>query len=128
MIICNDCKQPTSISHCFKEDGKWIEVCTECWKKREAKRIEGALETVNHPSDFRTWKMDDMSEAFWMHLARYKKKPNRKSLDVMNQAFLWACHADHGLSNSFYHALKWCGIDLHTEQGRKDLPDTDKEG
>lgn len=32
------------------------------------------------------------------------------------RALSWACHDNHGISNSFYHALKWAGIDLYTEQ------------
>lgn len=111
---------------------KWIDgnpfiICDECQKKEKAEKIERDLEAVKNPEDFKTWKKADMSEAFWVHLGRYKKKPNKRSLEVMYVALLWAYHDDHGLSNSFSHALKWCGIDLFAEQQRKDLPETDKD-
>lgn len=126
MDICKDCKQPTNGICCsIQEDGKFVRICWDCWEKREKKRVEAALETVKHPSDFRTWDMHDMSDAFWEHLGRYKKKPNKKSLEIMRLALLWAYHADRGLSSSFTHALKWCGIDTFEEQRRKDLPETD---
>lgn len=124
---CNFCgTYANSFSRVYVNDKPLI-MCTECRKKKRIENIENDLKGVTEPYHFRGWKKEDMSEAFWLHLGRYKKKPNRKSLDIMYIALLWAYHDDHGLSNSFTHALKWCGIDLFTEKCRRDLPETDME-
>jgi hypothetical protein len=34
----------------------------------------------------------------------------------MRNAYSWAMHADHGLSNSFHNALKWAKIDIWKEK------------
>lgn len=31
-------------------------------------------------------------------------------------SYAWACHDNHGLSNSFKNAMKWAGVDLRKEQ------------
>ena len=111
----------------ISENGQSRIVCTDCVRKLKASKIERDLKAVKEPKDFATWAKADMSEAFWVHLGRYKKKPNKRSLEIMYVALLWAYHDDHGLSNSFNHALKWCGISIHREQMRNDLPETDKE-
>lgn len=122
-MICDLCKKPSWSGYCIIYDGKSVTVCGECNDKIERDRIDEKLKDVTEACDFKNWKMRDMSEAFWMHLARYKKCPNRKSLQIMNRALLWAVHADHGLSNSFYHALDWVGLNLHKELKREDLPE-----
>ena len=66
--------------------------------------------TVIEAADFKTWKMKDMSELFWTHLGIYVKEPNKESARLMICALDWAVHADHGLFNSFTHALKWAKI------------------
>lgn len=98
-------------------------VCVECYEKLKKAKILLAGNNIRQASDFKEWESQDMSELFWLHLGIYQKRPNQKSLSIMYSAFLWACHADHGLSNSFNNALKWCKIDLFTEQQRKDLPE-----
>lgn len=123
-MICPMCKKETSISSSAKIDGNFVSLCLECSKKHHYATIETNLESVEHPSHFRDWDMGDMSDAFWMHLGKYKNHPNKRSLTIMRLAFLWACHADHGLSSSFHHALEWCGIDLNKERKRTDLPET----
>lgn len=119
---CVYCGKGTYTSIFVKDLGKYAPVCTECRDRMERERIDQALTDVKSASDFSTWKMSDMSEAFWTHLIRYQKHPNKRSLGVIQMAFLWACHADHGLSNSFSHAMKWCDIDL-SEERRKTLPE-----
>lgn len=102
-------------------------ICRICREKFKQEMIEENLKTVRKAVDFKEWKKADMSDAFWSHLGRYVKRPNQRSLSVMNMAYLWACHDDHGLANSFSHALKWCGIDLCDELDRNDLPASDED-
>ena len=120
---CELCNKQINIAYMKKVNGKIIHLCNECSDKLHYESIERELESVENPRDFKDWDNGDMSDAFWLHLGKYKKRPNRKSLSVMKLAFLWACHADHGLSSSFYHAFKWCGIDLFAELDRTDLPE-----
>ena len=122
--ICG--RVPMSFSREYEND-RYIIVCNDCRKRRQQEKLEKDLESVHEPVHFRGWEKRDMSEAFWVHLGRYKNCPNKRSLEIMYLAILWAHHDDHGLSNSFHHALKWCDIDIFTEQQRKDLPETDKE-
>lgn len=122
-MICHMCKQETNISSVTKIDGSFVNLCPECSKKHHYTTIETNLESVKEPRNFKDWDMGDMSDAFWMHLGKYKNHPNKRSLTIMRLAFLWACHADHGLSSSFHHALDWCGIDLYAEIKRTDLPE-----
>lgn len=104
-------------------DGNDVWVCDDCKTKFDHDEIEKRLGSVEKACDFKDWKSSDMSEAFWIHLGKYQKHPNRYSLTIMLRAFTWACHADHGLSNSFSNAMKWCGIDWVKEKNRKDLPE-----
>lgn len=126
---CVYCGGETYTMIFVKDDGDpkggYKPVCTDCAKRIRSEKIEAELKNVHRASDFSSWKKEDMSEAFWMHLIRFQKCPNKHSLSVMKTAFHWACHADHGLSNSFSNALNWCGIDLF-EQSIKDLPFTDE--
>lgn len=122
-MICPMCKKETSISSHEKIDGNYVSICIECSKKHHDATIEKRLESVERAHHFKDWDGRDLSDAFWMHLGKYKNYPNRRSLDIMRSALLWACHADHGLSSSFHHALKWCGIDLYAEIERTDLPE-----
>lgn len=85
--------------------------------------IEDRLECITKSSDFKSWSKEDFSESFWIILAHYQKHPNRKDLNMLWTIFCWACHDDHGLSNSFRHALQWCKIDLNVESDREDLPE-----
>jgi hypothetical protein len=117
------CKKEVNISSYKEVDGKYVTLCLECSKKHHYEIIERNLEAVEKPYHFKEWDHGDMSDAFWLHLGIYKKRPNKKSLSVMKNAWYWACHASHGLSSSFTHALKWCGIDLFTELERTDLPE-----
>lgn len=67
---------------------------------------------------FSEWSDRDLSDAFWGALESYQKKPNLESFKIMQYAFNWACHANHGLSHSFSHAWKLVGFDL-VDEGMK---------
>ena len=45
---------------------------------------------------FSEWRHGDMSELFWMHLGKYVKVPNERSVTLMLMAFRWACHDNQG--------------------------------
>lgn len=106
-----------------KVNGKYETACWDCYKKHKNDMLEERLKSVNHAADFKDWKMCDMSEMFWVHLGKYKTHPNKRSLDIIHLAYCWACHEDHGLSNSFCHALEWCNLKFYDEFKRTDLPD-----
>lgn len=123
MEKCEFCGRPAGGREFVKNIERRAWVCRDCYKKQEALRISRQLETVNHAVDFKPWEKRDMSEAFWMHLGIYVKRPNQRSLSVINAAYLWAVHDDKGLANSFHHAMQWAKIDLFAEQERTDLPE-----
>lgn len=123
MDNCVYCGAQSYSSSYVKEMGGYVVLCKLCRKKLKQKDIEEKLKDVSRASDFKSWSKEDMSEAFWIHLGKYQKAPNRESLVVMYRALLWAHHDDHGLSNSFSHALEWCGINIDVEWERKDLPE-----
>lgn len=122
MMECIYCGAETNSMVFIQEHGAYGAVCHDCARRKRKERIEESLGNVENASDFSSWKKEDMSEAFWIHLIEYQKCPNKHSLNVMQTAFLWACHDDHGLSNSFAHALDWCGIDFFEER-LKELPE-----
>lgn len=100
-----------------------VSMCETCKTKHDKDLIEKRLVQVESARDFKEWSSEDMSEAFWIHLGKYQKRPNKYSLSIMIRAFTWACHADHGLSNSFDNAMRWCGIDWANEKNRTDIPE-----
>lgn len=110
MESCIKCGEPTNTIW-----GKNGYLCDNCRRKMDEDRIIEKSKDVMKPSDFKEWESRDMSELFWIHLGKYVKEPNRESLAYMEMAYSWACHDNHGLSNSFRHALKWAGIDLWNE-------------
>ena len=122
-MYCDYCGEYSGVCSSYNIDGVWRHVCNKCMEKLNQDRIENGLKAVERPSDFVSWSMRDLSEAFWIHLGRYKNHPNKYSLSIINMAFRWACHEDHGLSNSFKHAMDWCEIDLFNELQRTDLPE-----
>ena len=123
MSKCDMCNKETWSRISADVNGKHMMLCSECHEKNHYATIETNLQSVEKPYHFKDWDHGDMSDAFWLHLGIYNKRPNKKSLSVMTNAWYWACHASHGLSSSFSHALKWCGIDLFAELERKDLPE-----
>lgn len=112
-MICVDCGGQTCTSY-----GKYggAALCSNCYQKRYQSELNERSNCVNEPSDLSTWKSTDMSELFWMHLGKYVKDPNERSLVIMSMAYRWACHDNHGLANSFSNAMKWVGINLLTEE------------
>ena len=123
MAKCDMCKCETNNRIWETINGKAIGLCWNCHEKHHYETIETNLKSVEKPYHFKEWDHGDMSDAFWLHLGKYKKHPNKKSLSVMLNAWHWACHDSHGLSSSFKHALKWCGIDIYVEAERTDLPE-----
>lgn len=123
MDSCYFCDGKANTIKYVKFLGEFVLICNECYDKMWHQDIEAELEKVKNTEDFQRWNMNDMSEAFWTHLAKYQKTPNRYSLSVMKKALHWASHEGHGLSNSFNNALKWCKIDIYKEAKRDDLPD-----
>lgn len=121
---CEFCGGYTCTSTYVKKVGKSVPICDNCEDRFKQEEIAGKLENVQKTENFSSWSKKDLSEAFWLHLGIYKKCPNRRSLRIIEMAFHWACHDDHGLANSFNHAMKWCGLDLYTEFERTDLPAT----
>ena len=111
---CSDCGKVVSTSTII--DGQTV--CTECSKKRRQANIIAKSASVKMASDFKSWKGHELSDLFWIHLGKYTKAPNEESWRFIRMALLWACHADHGLSSSFHHALTWAGLDLYTETER----------
>lgn len=92
-------------------------VCsTTCYDRLRESKLEAEAKVVKEPSSFKEWESQDMSEIFWIHLGKYVKYPNKYSLSLMRNAYCWAMHADHGLSNSFRNALKWANINLWREK------------
>lgn len=82
-------------------------VCMECYKKVTSERLINKGNNIKESSDFRNWSGDDLSELFWLHIGIFKKYPNRRSLSIMRMVFNWSAHANHTLSNTIQHALKW---------------------
>lgn len=119
---CYYCKTPNTTTSVIV-NGKREHVCWKCYKEHKSDDLEKRLNSINKTSDFKDWEMRDMSEAFWIHLGKYQKNPNKKSLGIITMAYGWACHADHGLSNSFRHALDWCSLNISMESKRTDLPE-----
>ena len=124
MKYCEDCGKPTSTSW---GDYDGAALCWECYKKRNQAKIIENSKSVKSCSDFKSWDHGDLSELFWIHLGIYVKFPNKYSLSVMRKAEMWAHHDSHALSNAFYNALKWCGLNLYKESKRTDLPDKPPE-
>lgn len=116
MDRCVDCGSYANTLIKDKGLDKYVYLCDKCIKERDQARIIDKSKTIVKCSDFKEWSGHDMSELFWIHLGRYVKEPNPESVTMMEMALRWACHADHGMSNNFYNALKWVGIDLYEEE------------
>ena len=119
---CRICGKRTVTFVRNKESGQSEPLCAECRDRLHREEIEKKAENINRASDFKEWDHGHIADLFWIHLAKYKKFPNQKSLDILLRAYCWAMHDSHGLSRNFKHALDWCGIDLNRESERKDLP------
>lgn len=109
---CVDCGKETRVIYGHEA------LCSDCVKKRYENQVLEQSKSVSSCEQFKTWSGKDLSELFWIHLGRYIKNPNPESLDKMYMAFLWACHDNHALMNSFRHALEWANIDIYSELER----------
>lgn len=98
-------------------------LCHECYEKASMEEIDRRAEYVKEAKDFKEWNGRDLSEIFWIELGRYQKYPNKRSINLMKMAYMWAMHDNHTLSNSITHALEWCKIDIFKESRRTDLPE-----
>lgn len=107
---CADCEAETHTSY------GGVYLCEECHTKRKQAELEEKSQSLKSCSDFKAWNSGDMSELFWMHLGKYVKEPNERSLSIIRMAYLWACHDNRGLANSFYNAMRWAKVDYYTEQ------------
>lgn len=113
MEICAWCNRGITLSSIGSKGKTFCSV--SCLKAFNQNRIERAAEGIKDACDFKDWSKHDLSEIFWIHLGRYVNHPNKHSLSLMRSALSWANHDDHGLSNSFRHALAWAKIDIWKE-------------
>jgi hypothetical protein len=120
---CRVCGGKTYTQERNPETGKHEPICDACSDALDKARIEEKAKSCTEAHHFESWSHRDLSELFWIHLGKYVKSPNRKSLNYLYMAWLWACHEDHGLTSNFSNALDWCKIDLYAERKRTDLPE-----
>lgn len=118
-MICEVCKKAAWSTTSYRKGNiKYSAVCDDCYDKLEEERISKMCDSITEAADFKSATKADLSEAFWTHLGIYQKRPNKKSFKILQNAWLWAVHDDHGLANSFTHALKWVGVDIwHMPEG-----------
>ena len=88
-------------------------ICDNCQKTEWHDELHEKSEAIACSGDFKSWKLTDLSELFWIHLSEYQKTPNEKSLHLLKTAYLWAVHADKALANAMYHALNWADININ---------------
>ena len=114
MEVCEACGKTITDGSIHSKYGV---VCSgACYDHLREKKLEAAAKVIEKPSDFEEWEGQNMSEIFWIHLGKYVTRPNKYSLSLMRNAYSWAMHANHGLSNSFRNALKWAKIDIWREK------------
>lgn len=109
---CDVCNKEISIS--FYRDGKSL--CSECDDEYTKNKILEMASKVKEPRDFKDWTGNDLSELFWNTFIEYQKNPTLHGIEMINRIFLWSCHANHTLSNTIIHTLKWCEMDLFNER------------
>lgn len=113
MKRCDWCRQPITYFSIGHNGKTYCDI--DCRNAAKREEIEIAAEGIERASDFKDWSKRDLSEVFWIHLGKYIKNPNQYSLSIIQRAYSWATHDDHGLSNSFKHALDWAKIDIWKE-------------
>lgn len=92
-----------------------IKEFAETEEKRHKEKLIEKCKDYHCEAQFKDWEGKDLSDAFWYALGSYQKKPSYELFKIMNLAYCWACHADHGLAHSFLDAWKWAGFDLCRE-------------
>lgn len=85
------------------------------YEKQHTAELIDKCKDYHCEAQFKEWSGRDLSDAFWYALGSYNKNPNAHDFKIMELAYYWACHADHGLAHSFYHAWKWCGFNFADE-------------
>lgn len=111
---CDACQKETNVS--FYSDGK--NLCSECDDEYQKNKILERAVDVKEARDFKEWDGSDLSDLFWYTFIEYKKNPTLHGIETINRIFLWSCHANHTLSSTIYHTLKWCGMDLFKERDK----------
>lgn len=112
-LYCQKCKKPVNQIIGNRP------ICDNCLEKEYIETLRRKETEIKKAEDFKVWRLEDMSELFWIHLGLYQKNPNTKSLTIMRAAYNWAVHESKGLANSFHHALKWAGIENIYKEYRK---------
>lgn len=112
-LYCQKCRKPVNQ---IIDDRP---ICDSCLEKEYIESLRAKETGIQEAKDFKTWRLEDVSELFWIHLGLYQKNPNTKSLGIMRAAYNWAVHESKGLANSFHHALKWAGIENIYKEYRK---------
>ena len=79
---CDFCNNLAWLIERKKINGEYVNICSECDKKIHNDEIEQNLSVVTNARDFKNWDSSDLTDAFWMHLGRYKNHPNKKSLKI----------------------------------------------
>lgn len=111
MIKCNRCGK--SVSVFTRVDGN--EVCMDCYHEIQTQQLLERAEEIKKAEHLRDWSERDQSELFWLTFIEYQKTPSLRGIELISRIFLWACHANHTLSNTINNVFKWCGMDLWTE-------------
>jgi len=129
MLICQVCNNHITASTSY--DSIYTTICMDCYKKLKTKELTEKSNNYKEACDFKSWSGDDLSELFWIHLGIYKQHPNKRSLRIIKMIFNWSVHANHTLSNSIDHALKWVlkvdNLFKHYHQVYDSLPETECE-
>ena len=94
------------------------EICCECSREIYNKEILDKASKSDNGRYFKEWSSKDRTTAFFEAFGRYVKEPNKRDIETVYHIWLWACHADHGLSKTISYTLKWAKMDLFTERDR----------
>lgn len=113
-MICSKCGKDVSV-YTGPVGNK---ICLDCKKQQETADILRRAEDIQRADHLRDWKERDQSELFWLTFIEYRKNPTLKGIELISRIFLWACHANHTLSNTICNVFDWCGMDLWVELDR----------
>ena len=120
---CKICRKTITVGTAIKNQNKFIIVCDDCLT---TKNIETPKSYTSKDwlkiLKLRKQIAKNASKTFWLHLCKYNKRPNRKSLDIIFESYMWAFYKHHNLYKSFSKALNYLNINVYAERGRTDLP------
>lgn len=112
--VCNKCgKSSISFAVFHGED-----MCSDCASKLRAEEVLNRASKTEDAKDFKGWTSKDMTTAFYEAFGRYVKGPNKEDMKTIVRIWLWACHAEHGVSTAISYAFKWAKLDMYTERKR----------